>query len=301
MGRELARSYAEAARTFHEADRIVQFPLSELAWEGPSERLTLTHNAQPALLVHSVAAFRVVKDALGPVAMGAGHSLGEFSAYVAAGSLSFADALRLVRLRGELMHSAGEARQGTMAAILGLDDDLVSAICRDTSREEDLCVPANYNSPGQVVVSGDPPAVRRVMEAASEAGARKTVPLNVSGAFHSPLMAPARDGLREALESVEFRDPEFPVVSNVTADAVTTGTVARELLAQQLSSPVLWSRSVGTMVSGGASRFLELGSGRVLCGLNRRITEGVVCVSVGEPPDVAAYLASQHTEEEERS
>lgn len=286
MGRRLAEAFPGAARVFREADEILGVSLSRIAWEGPEGELVLTKNAQPAILTHSVAAHRVVADRLGPVTVAAGHSLGEFSAHVVAGTLEFGDALRAVRLRGELMFAAGEERPGTMAAILGLDDEAVEEVCREASGGDDVCVPANFNSRGQVVVSGDVTAVERSMDLAREAGARRTIPLSVSGAFHSPLMKPAEDGLRGRLADLTFSDPRFPVVSNVTAEPVDDGESVRDLLVRQLTSPVRWAASVGRMLEAGAETFVELGPGKVLCGLNRRNARGVPCVGVGEPGDL---------------
>lgn len=288
MGRELAQVHPAAAAVLAEADDILGFPLSHLMAEGPEDELTATRNAQPALLAHSVAVLSVVRDRLGPVAIAAGHSLGEFSAHVAAGTLSFRDALEAVRLRGELMYAAGRARPGTMAAVLGLDDGPLAEACARV--DAGICVPANFNSAGQVVVSGDAAGVEQGTGFFLEAGAKRVIPLNVSGAFHSPLMEPAAAGLRERLESVTFRDPVFPVYSNVTAAAVTSGVRARELLVEQLTSPVRWAASVAAMVEAGADRFLELGSGSVLCGLNRRNAKGVPCTSLGGPADLDSFF-----------
>jgi [acyl-carrier-protein] S-malonyltransferase len=289
MATELARREPTAAAVLARADEVLGFPLSRLMAEGPEEELTETQNAQPALLTHSVAALHVLADRLGNPAFAAGHSLGEYSAHVAAGTLSFEDAVRAVRARGELMSEAGRARPGTMAALLGLDDAAVQEVC--TGVDAGVCVPANFNSAGQVVVSGDVAGVAQAMELAREAGAKRALELNVSGAFHSPLMEPAAVGLRAHLETVEFRDPTFPVVSNATAGAIFDGATARELLVKQLTSPVRWSESIRTMVEGGADRFLELGPGRVLATLNRRNAKGIVSESAGEPDDFAALEA----------
>ncbi len=286
MGRELAGVHPLAAQVFEEADDVLGFSISQLAWEGPEEELVLTKNAQPAMLTHSTAVYRVMADRLGEVSMAAGHSLGEFSAHVAAGTLDFADAVRTVRLRGELMYSAGQDRPGTMAAVLGLDDDVVVSVCERASAEAGTCVPANFNSPGQIVISGDIAGIERAMELAAEEGARRVVQLSVSGAFHSPLMTPAEDGLRQHLEKTEFRDPTYPVVANVTAEPVTSADGARDLLIRQLTSPVRWSASVGRMVESGVDEFLELGPGSVLRGLNRRNAKGTSCCSLGEPQDL---------------
>ena len=286
MGRALALSYPVAAQVFEEADDVLGFGVSRLCWDGPEEELLLTKNAQPAMLTHSTAVYRVVANLLGDVAMAAGHSLGEFSAHVAAGTLDFGDAVRTVRLRGELMYSAGQHRPGTMAAVLGLDDDVVVSVCEQATAEVGTCVPANYNSEGQIVISGDLAGVERAMELASERGAKRVVQLSVSGAFHSPLMAPAEDGLRQHLEQTAFGDPTYPVVANVTAALVTSADDARNLLIRQLTSPVRWSESVGHMVESGVDEFLELGPGSVLRGLNRRNAKGIPCSSLGEPDDL---------------
>ena len=290
MGRELAGAFPEAQAVFTEADDVLGFAISELMWSGDEAELTETKNAQPALLVHAVAAHRVVADRIGPVAFTAGHSLGEFSAHVAAGTLSFADALRAVRKRGELMFAAGEERGGTMAALLGLSDDQVEEVCAAVTGG--VCVPANFNSAGQVVISGDLSGVEEGMERAKEAGAKRAIQLNVSGAFHSPLMEPAENGLREHLSSVDFSDPAIPVVTNVRAAPVTSGDEARDLLVKQLTAPVRWSASVAAMVDAGVDRFMELGPGNVLAGLNRRNAKGLETLSIGTPDDVAKLDAS---------
>jgi [acyl-carrier-protein] S-malonyltransferase len=289
MGRALAETYSVAAETFTEADDVLGFELSHLMVEGPEEELTATRNAQPALLAHSVAVHRVVREELGPVAFAAGHSLGEFSAHVAAGTLSFRDALLAVRARGELMYRSGVERPGAMAAILGLDDAALEEVCGRV--RSGICVPANFNSAGQVVVSGDVAGVEEGMTLAREAGAKRALRLNVSGAFHSPLMEPAAAGFEEALASLTFQNPSFPVVSNVTAFPVREGDEARRLLVQQLTSPVRWSSSIATMLRGGVDRFVELGPGSVLCGLNRRNAKGLQCTSLGEPEQIEAFLA----------
>lgn len=285
MGRALADAFPIAAQTFQEADDLLSLHLARIAWEGPEEELKLTKNAQPALLVHSVAVFRVIGSELGSVTMAAGHSLGEFSAHVAAGTMGFADALGAVRLRGELMFASGEERPGSMAAILGLDDAVAEEVCREVENDGGVCVPANFNSPGQIVISGEVEAVDRALVLAKEAGARRAIPLAVSGAFHSPLMSPAKAGLRDCLDGIYFSDPSSPVISNVTAEPVTEGDAARELLVEQLTSPVRWAASIQRMVGNGAERFFELGAGSVLCGLNRRNARGLPCSSLGEPSD----------------
>jgi [acyl-carrier-protein] S-malonyltransferase len=284
MGRELADVFPEARVVFEQADEILELPFRRMMWDGSELELTETRIAQPAILTHSVAVHRVVRQRLGSVAFLAGHSLGEFSAYVAAGTLSFEQALVAVRLRGELMFSAGEDRPGIMAAVLGLSESEVVDVCAGV--EAGLCVPANFNAEGQVVISGEREAVSEGMERAKAAGARRVVELSVSGAFHSPLMRPAEEGLARRLETMDFLDPESPVISNVTAAPVNEGATARELLVKQLTSPVRWSASVATMVAARVDRFVELGPGTVLCGLSRRNAKGLPCVSIGAPADL---------------
>jgi [acyl-carrier-protein] S-malonyltransferase len=288
MGRELAQHHPEARQVFEEADDVLGFRLSDIAWNGPEEELTLTANAQPAILTHSIAVHRVVQDRLGDAGLAAGHSLGEFTAWVAAGALGFADGVRTVRRRGELMQQSGAERPGTMAALLGLDDDVVEGVCRDASGDDGVCVPANYNSPGQLVISGDVAAVERAMELARAAGARRAVRLNVSGAFHSPLMVVAEAGLEAQLATASFGRPRFPVVSNVSTQPVSDPAEARRLLLAQLTAPVRWTGSMRTMVDAGVTRFFEVGPGTVLTGLLRRIERAVSCAAVSDPSALPA-------------
>ena len=289
MGRSLACAYPEAARVFEEADDVLGFSISKLAWEGPEEHLVLTKNAQPAMLVHSTAVYRVIQDRLGEVGMAAGHSLGEFSAHVAAGTLDFAAAVTTVRLRGELMYDAGVERPGSMAAVIGLDDEAVVSVCEQAGEEAGVCVPANFNAPGQVVISGDLVGVERAMELAAGLGAKRVVRLSVSGAFHSPLMEPAAVEFEPWLEQQSFYDPGFPIIANVTAKPVSTGDAGRALLVRQLTTPVRWAASVLHMAESGVDRFLEIGPGSVLRGLNRRIVKPIPCASLGEPDDLEVW------------
>ena len=241
------------------------------------------------MLVHSTAVYRVIQNRLGEVGLAAGHSLGEFSAHVAAGTLDFGTAVHTVRLRGELMYAAGVERPGTMAAVIGLDDESVVSVCGQAQEEVGVCVPANFNAAGQVVISGDLAGVERAMELATKRGAKRVVRLSVSGAFHSPLMAPAAVEFETWLEQQSFYDPAFPIIANVTAKPVSTGEAARALLVRQLTTPVLWAPSVLQMVESGADRFLEIGPGSVLRGLNRRIAKPIPCASLGEPDDLEAW------------
>ena len=287
MAKALAETEPIAAETLALADEVLGFRLSKLMADGPEDALTVTENAQPAILAHSIAVLRVIEERLGRVTFSAGHTLGEFRAHVAAGTFSFSDALKIVRLRGELMHASGTRTPGTMAAILGLSDKVVADVCARVTTG--TCVPANFNSRGQVVVSGDISGVDEGIMLAREAGAKRALKLKVSGAFHSPLMESAAKGLSDRLDSTEMRDPEFPVVSNVTADLVNSAKEAHRLLVQQLTSPVRWRDSITTMLDAGVRHFIELGPGGVLCGLNRKNAKGIPCHTVGEPNDVEAF------------
>jgi [acyl-carrier-protein] S-malonyltransferase len=293
MGRDLAERFPAAREVFEAVDDALGIPLSRLMWEGPDDELRLTHNAQPAILAHSAAVHALVRPAIA-AAVGAGHSLGEYSAYVAAGSLDVRDAARLVRRRGELMLEAGRMREGTMAAVVGLPTEAVKAACREASNGAAVAVAANLNGPDQTVISGDPETVARAGDACKAAGAKRVVPLNVSGAFHSPLMDPAREGLRQALAGVQFADPAFPVVANARAQPVDDGQTAVRLLAEQLVSPVRWVECMthAADLAGPDTTFLELGPGRVLTGLLKRILRGAAGQSVGTADDVAAFLES---------
>ncbi len=293
MGRAWAEVSEEARRTFEEADEVLGFPLSRLCWEGPEEELGLTTNTQPALLATSIAIYRSLLPQglfVEPIAM-AGHSLGEYSALVAADALDFADALRLVRRRGELMQEAVPVGVGAMAAFIGLDDQAVAAVAEDASQGE-VCAVANYNSPGQTVIAGHKAAVDRAVAMAKERGARKATLLAVSAPFHSPLMRPAREGMAGELAKVTFRAPRVPVVTNVDAIPVNTGEAARDALERQIDGPVRWVESVTWMAQdAGVRTFLEIGAGNVLSGLNRRIATGTVCASLSDPEQLRKYMA----------
>jgi [acyl-carrier-protein] S-malonyltransferase len=290
MGRDLADHRVEAAEVFEAADDILGTDLSRVCWEGPEEELTRTDNAQPAILLHSYATWICLPEEVrGRVSIAAGHSLGEFSAYLASGALGFEDALRLVRRRGELMGRAGTVRPGTMAAIIGLEDDVVAEVC--ASVQTGTVVPANFNAPGQIVISGDVDAVGEAREKALAAGAKRALPLNVSGAFHSPLMMDAREGLALALEGVRVADPSFPVVANASAEPVTEANRARELLVEQLTSPVRWVECVQTMALLAPTLWLEVGPGRVLGGLMRRIDRGFDVRSAGTATEVEEVVS----------
>lgn len=291
MGKDLAERFPAARHTFEAIDEALGVPLSRLMWEGPEDELVLTHNTQPAILAHSAAVFAVVRERLGTAAAGAGHSLGEYSAYVAAGSLSAPDAARLVRRRGELMYEAGKSRPGAMSAVLGLDPAAVEAACAEASGADGVAVAANLNAPDQVVISGDPVAVARAGEGCKARGAKRVLPLKVSGAFHSPLMAPAVPGLEAALAAAPFAAPAFPVVANASAEPVRTTADAVRLLAAQLTAPVRWIECMQAAAAlAPEATFIELGPGSVLSGLLRKILPGSKSVTLGTAAEVEAFL-----------
>lgn len=292
MGKDLAEAFPAARETFAAVDAALGEPLSRLMWEGPEDRLQLTEHTQPAILTHSAAVLAVVGDHLGEVAAAAGHSLGEYSAYVAAGALPAVEGAKLVRMRGELMRDAGERRPGSMAAVLGLATEAVEGACREASRETGVAVAANLNTPEQTVISGDPQAVERAGERCKAAGARRVTVLKVSGAFHSPLMEPAVPGLRAALAEAHFAEPRFPVVANASATAVRSATDARRLLAEQLTAPVRWVECIRQLAAlAPGARFLELGPGTVLGGLLKRILPEPHYVSLGSAAELKRFLA----------
>ena len=295
MGKDLAAAFPPAADVFRQADEALAEPLSTLCFEGPADTLTLTHNAQPALLAHGAAVWAVTRDALGhAVRAAAGHSLGEFTAYYAAGALGVPDAVRLVRRRGALMYESGLARPGAMAAILGDTTRTIDEICVEASAspEGGLVVPANYNSPGQVVVSGEVAGVERAMELSKQAGAKRAIRLPVSGAFHSPLMQTAWQAFAQTLSHAPFTDPSVPVYANVNAEPVTQATEARRLLLEQLTAPVRWIQVVERLVRDFPGALLvEMGPGSVLTGLVKKIAPGAECVSCGTPADVEALMS----------
>jgi [acyl-carrier-protein] S-malonyltransferase len=296
MAKDLVDALPAARETFATVDAALGEPLSQLCFEGPADTLTLTHNAQPALLAHGAAVWAAVRDRVAPhVKAAAGHSLGEFTAYHAAGAMDVRHAVRLVRRRGELMRDSGEQRPGTMAAILGDVDGGIEAICARASAEGGCVVAANYNSPGQVVISGEVASVERAMELAKAAGAKRAMRLNVSGAFHSPLMAVARDGLEHALGGAEIRDPAFPVYANVTAEPVRLASDARRLLLDQLTSPVAWTRVMEQLSADyPTALFVEMGPGAVLTGLAKKIApslQTMTCGTTGEVEQLLTRLA----------
>lgn len=291
MGRELAEASEAARRVFEAADRALGEPISRLCFEGPDDALRLTANTQPAILTVSIAVLEAAREAgLPEPDFAAGHSLGEYSALVAAGVLDLSDAVRLVRARGTFMQEAVPVGEGAMAAVLGLDADAIVAACEEAS-EGEVCAPANFNSPGQVVIAGAAAAVARAGEAARRRGAKRVVPLDVSAPFHTALMQPAAERLGPLLDATAFRDPRFPVVANATAAVVSSGAEARELLARQIAAPVLWEQSVALLAERGVGRFVELGPGRVLAGLVRKIVRGAEVASAERPEEIRALGA----------
>ena len=278
MSRELADSFPAARGIFEEADRALGFSVSELCFSGPEEALKLTENTQPAILTASVAAYHVLKQNGVCPDYVAGHSLGEYSALVAAGALSFVDAIRLVRKRGQYMQEAVPRGEGAMAAILGMRPGQVAEICRKAT--DGKAMPANLNSPDQTVISGDAAAVKNAVEQASAAGAKRAVMLPVSAPFHSELMRPAQERLEKDLRATEFSSLKIPLVTNVDAGIITSGAKAREALIRQVTLPVRWEESMRELIEQGAATFVEVGPGRVLSGLLRQIDRSVHSLNV---------------------
>ena len=283
MGRALVEAYPECRATFDEADAALGESLSSLCFEGPADRLTLTENAQPAILATSIAMYRVLAARGLAPAIVAGHSLGEYSAHVAAGTLAFADALGIVRRRGRYMQDAVPVGDGAMAALLGLDADAVRRACAEAANG-DVVAPANLNAPGQIVIAGARAAVARAGEAAKRLGARRVIPLAVSAPFHCALMQPAADRLAPELRAARTTDPRVPVVANVDAEVKRDGAAAVEALIGQIASPVLWEQVVRRLASEGARTYVEVGPGSVLTGLMKKIDRSLKAVSADSLP-----------------
>ena len=300
MGRELAEQFAVCRETFAEADAALGEPLSALCFDGPEEKLLLTENTQPAILAVSVAIYRLAASRGITPAFAAGHSLGEYSAHVAAGTLSFADALRTVRRRGRYMQEAVPVGEGAMAAVLGLDNDAVAAACAEAA-DEGVVTPANLNAPGQVVIAGQARAVQRAGELAKARGARRVMALAVSAPFHCPLMKPAEERLAPELRALAARNPRIPVVANVDAQPKTDAPSAIDALIRQVSSPVRWEDVVRRLVAEGATTFVEMGPGTVLAGLVRKIDGSVTVMSIENSQGLekaVAALAAERTNEQ---
>ncbi|MFC1937163.1 ACP S-malonyltransferase [Chloroflexota bacterium] len=289
MGRSLYDDFEVAKAIFAQADETLGFSLSRLCFEGPADELNQTVNAQPALVAASYACLKVAQelggDNLPPPAFVAGHSLGEYTAMVAVGMLDFATALYLARQRGRLMYEAGQKRAGGMAAVLGLDETALAEVCR----QSDTCI-ANLNCPGQLVISGATENLPKAMELAKAKGASRVISLQVSGAFHSPLMQPAVDGMMEVLATLSFGEPAVPVIANTTAQPLTTAEETKAELLRQLCGAVQWQRSVEYMIDNGVSTFIEIGPGKVLTGLIRRINRDVNTLNIGDSEAVRSLI-----------
>lgn len=297
MGQELASAFAAARHLFQEVDDALDQHLSRLMFEGPDSELVLTENAQPAIMAVSLAVLRVLEAEGGlvlPDAAGfvAGHSLGEYSALCAVGSLEVADTARLLKTRGRAMQEAVPVGEGAMAALLGLDPDVVATIAAEAAAEDGVCTAANDNAPGQVVVSGDRAAVERAVALAAEKGAKRSIMLPVSAPFHCPLMAPAAEVMQEALAATALAPPAVPLVANVTAVAVEDPDAIRALLVEQVTAPVRWRECVLYMRDHGVDRLAEIGVGKILTGLARRIDRDLTALSVQNPAEVEAFLNS---------
>jgi [acyl-carrier-protein] S-malonyltransferase len=285
MGKALTQAFPSAKRVFDEADQVLGFALSKLCFEGPEAELTLTENTQPAILTTSIAALSVARERGLTFDVAAGHSLGEWSAVVAAGGLTFADAVKLVKLRGKAMQEAVPAGRGSMAAILGLAADGVAAACEE-SKQGQVVQPANFNGGDQIVISGDAAAVERAMEACKKRGAQRAVPLHVSAPFHCALMQPAADRMQAALKDTAIADLSVPVVANVTAEPYRTAAEVRERLVKQITGSVRWEQSIQWMRPNGVTRGYEVGHGAVLRGLCRRIDRELALAGLSEPADI---------------
>lgn len=294
MGRELAESFAGAREVFEAADRALGFSLSKLCFEGPAEELQLTANTQPAILTVSAAAAAVLREKGVEPQYVAGHSLGEYSALVAAGALRLSDAVQVVRKRGQYMQEAVPVGQGAMAALLGMESAAVEEVCREAAQGE-VVSPANLNSPGQIVIAGSAAAVARAVELAKTRGAKRAMLLNVSAPFHCALMRPAQERLSGDLDETEIANPRVPLVNNVDARVVRSASEVREGLKRQVTSPVRWEQSVRTLIAEGVNLFVEVGPGKVLGGLLRQIDRQAECLRVEDVAtlhEVVARLSS---------
>jgi len=292
MGKDLFDNFAVSREVFEEADDALGFSLSEMCFNGTAEDLALTANTQPAILTTSIAAFRAMEAEGFPLPdFVAGHSLGEYSALVAAGALSFSDAVRTVRKRGTYMQEAVPVGIGAMAAILGLPLETIEIACEEAAQSE-VCSPANINSPSQIVIAGNAEAIDRACELLKERGAKRAIKLNVSAPFHCDLMFPAQERLADDLAEIKFEDLRFPIIENVSANANINADRARDSLIRQVSSPVRWAQSVETMLAEGVETFVEVGAGKVLSGLVRQINRDVRCLNVENTDSLKASLGS---------
>ena len=281
MGKDLAEKFPVARQTFEEADDALGYQLSKLCFEGPEDQLRLTEITQPAILTASIAAWRVLDEKGVKAAFVAGHSLGEYSAHVAAGTIAFADAVRTVRKRGKYMQEAVPVGVGAMAAILGMSSEEVTAICSEAA-QGDVCEPANINSAEQIVISGHKNAVERGTKLANDRGAKRAVMLPVSAPFHCSLMKPAQDRLAADLQALQFQNPTVPVVSNIDAALVSDAESSRDALIRQVTGAVKWEQSMRLLIASGVQTFVEVGPGKVLCGLMRQIDRSKTCLNVAD-------------------
>ena len=289
MGKELAEKFPVARQTFEEADAALGYKLSELCFEGPEDQLRLTEITQPAILTASIAAWRVLDEKGIKPAFVAGHSLGEYSAHVAAGTIAFADAVRTVRKRGKYMQEAVPVGVGAMAAILGMSSEEVTAICSEAAQGE-VCEPANINSAEQIVISGHKHAVERATKLASDRGAKRAVMLPVSAPFHCSLMKPAQDRLAGDLRALKLQNPAVPVVSNVDAALVNNAESSRDALIQQVTGALKWEQSMRLLIASGVQTFVEVGPGKVLCGLMRQIDRSKTCLNVADETSLSKAI-----------
>jgi [acyl-carrier-protein] S-malonyltransferase len=289
MGKDLAEKYPAARQTFEEADEALGYKLSTVCFEGPEDQLRLTEITQPAILTASIATLRVLETRIPKPCYVAGHSLGEYSAHVAAGTFRFADAVRTVRSRGKYMQEAVPVGVGAMAAILGMDLDKVTGVCHDAAQGE-VCEPANINSPEQIVISGNTAAVERAAKLADERGAKRAKLLPVSAPFHCSLMKPAQDRLQADLDALRLQNPVYPVACNVDADLVTDDLRARDTLVRQVTGSVKWEQCMRLLIAQGVRTFIEVGPGKVLCGLMRQIDRSKTCLNVSDDATLAKAL-----------
>lgn len=287
MGRDLYENIPESKQVLDQADQALGFSLTDLCFNGPEESLKQTANTQPALLAVSIAVYAAAKDRLPKPVLVAGHSLGEYSALVASGALSLAEGVRLVRARGQAMEMAAASNPGSMAAIIGLDTDKVAEVCAQAG-----AYVANYNAPGQIVISGSTNAVTKAGELAKAAGAKRALPLKVSGAFHSALMNPAAEQMKKILAETQIQRAEFPVIANVVAEPLTEPADIRDALERQITGSVQWIRSIQRMVAEGVDTIIEMGSGQVLCGMIKRIDSSVKTFSIQDTASLEATLSS---------
>jgi [acyl-carrier-protein] S-malonyltransferase len=289
MGKELAETYPEARQTFEEADYVLGYKLSQLCFEGPEDQLRLTEITQPAILTTSVAALRVLQSRIPKPSFVCGHSLGEYSAHVCAGTFSFADAARTVRNRGKYMQEAVPVGVGSMAAILGMEFAKVEAVCHDAAQGE-VCSPANINSPEQIVISGNTTAVERAAKIADERGAKRAKVLPVSAPFHCSLMKPAQDRLENDLQNITISNPVYPVACNVDAEMVSDDSRAFGTLVRQVTGAVKWEQCMRLLIAEGVDTFIEVGPGKVLCGLMRQIDRSKTCMNVADEASLTKTL-----------